>query len=111
MGAFKEEGEGVCIAPTLDRLVVALCDDYERRERLIREGGLSLRMLSELRYLNMKILEGAEEQAYLDGEVFIGEIGRRIGYANSELDYMSESTYKRRKAEVKRNIAKKLFLI
>lgn len=99
------------IETSLDRLVVALCADYERRARLIREGGLPLRMLSELSYLNMKILEGAEEEAYLDGMTFISEIGARVGYVNSELDFMSEPTYKRRKAEVKRNIAKKLYLI
>lgn len=68
-------------------------------------------MLSELRYLNMKILEGAEEEAALDGEVFISEIGGRIGYVNSALDFMSEATYKRRKSEVKQNIARKLYLI
>ena len=56
------------IEPSLDRLIVALCGDYERRERLIREGGLPLRMLS-------------------------------------------EPTYKRRKADIKRSIAKKLYLI
>ena len=99
------------IESSLDRLVVALCGDYERRERLLREGGLPLRMLSELRYLNMKILDGAEEAAYADGEIFISEIGERIGYVNSRLDFMSEPTYKRRKAEVKRSIARKLYLI
>ena len=99
------------IESSLDRLVVALCADYERRARLIREGGIPLRMLSELSYLNMKILEGAEEEAYCDGMVFISEIGAKVGYVNSELDFMSESTYKRRKAQVKQSIAKKLYLI
>jgi hypothetical protein len=91
--------------------VVALCADYERRERLIREGGLPLRMISELRYLNMKILDGAEEEAFDDGMIFISDIGARVGYVNSNLDFMSEPTYKRRKAAVKRSIAKKLYLI
>lgn len=104
---LKENG----IEPSLDRLISALCEDYSRRERMIREGGLSLRMLSELRYLNIKILEGAEEGAFPDGEIIIGEIGARVGYANSELYYLSESTYKRRKAEAKRCIAKKLYLL
>lgn len=106
----KEESEHG-IATTLDRLVVALCGDYERRERMIREGALPLRMLSELRYLNMKMLEGAEEEASCDGEIFISEIGERIGYINSALDFMSEATYKRRKAQVKRSIARKLYLM
>lgn len=105
-----EKAENGGIAPSLDRLVVALCEDFARRERLIREGGLSLRMLSELRYLNMKILEGAEEEACSDGEIFISEIGGRVGYVNSALDFMSEATYKRRKADIKRNIARKLYL-
>ncbi len=110
----NQQGEQMsrsCIESSLDRLIVALCADYERRARLIREGGIPLRMLSELSYLNMKILEGAEEEACYDGMVFISEIGARVGYVNSELDFMSESTYKRRKAEVKQSIAKKLYLI
>lgn len=112
MGDLQNEREAKKgIESSLDRLVVALCGDFARRERLIREGGLPLRMLSELRYLNMKILEGAEEEACSDGEIFISEIGGRVGYVNSELDFMSEPTYKRRKAEVKRSIAKKLYLI
>ena len=107
----NEEAARDGIERSLDRLVVALCGDYERRERMIREGGLPLRMLSELRYLNMKILDAAEEVACYDGEIFISEIGEKIGYINSRLDFMSEPTYKRRKSEIKRSIAKKLYLI
>ena len=80
------------IESSLDRLIVALCADYERRARLIREGGIPLRMLSELSYLNMKILEGAEEEACYDGMIFISEIGARVGsYSTSHHILLFES--------------------
>ena len=112
MGNFKDEiAMPHGIAPSLDRLITALCDDYKRRERILREGGLPLRHVCELRYLNARIFEGAEECALEDAEIFIEDIGSRIGYINSELNFMSESTYKRRKAEIKKSIAKKLYLM
>jgi hypothetical protein len=111
MGNFKNEACSNGIESSLDKLVVALCDDYRRRERILREGGLPLRHICEMRYLNAKILECAEEAALSDAEIFIDDIGGRIGYVNSELNFMSESTYKRRKAEIKKSIAKRLYLL
>ncbi len=91
--------------------VYALCQDYERRERLIEGRLLSRRTDLEFRYLNFKIKEAAVEVA---GEamapVFIEEIGSKTGYAKSKLYYMSERIYKVQKSEIVLNIAKKLHL-
>ena len=42
---------------------------------------------------------------------FIDDIGARRGYAKSGVDWMSEPTYKTKKANAKLAIAKKLSLI
>ena len=97
---------------SLDNLVTSLCADYARRSELIHKGGLSRRVETELRYLNAKIIDASLEicsDAELDG--FITEIGGSVGYAKSSLYYMSESTYKRKKRDIKENIARKLFLV
>ena len=96
---------------SLDVLITALCLDYPRREKAIRDGLSSRRTLTEYRYFNFKIYEAVkevvgEEFAY----VYIKEIGENIGYANTALDTLSEVAYKQRKKEVKENIAKKLHL-
>ena len=96
---------------TRAELIRALCADYGRRERLIREGGGTPREKCELRYYNYKIYEavaeiGGDERA----ETFISEICSRLGYAHSSLEDMSESTYKRYKALMCENIAHRLFL-
>ncbi len=100
-------GEG-----SLDGLVVALCRDYSRRVSDIESGYIGRRTLIELRYLNIKLLGAAAEIAgERYAEVFVREIGNAVGYAKSELiDRMSETSYKRYKALIKNNIAKKLHL-
>ena len=96
---------------TLDRLIVALCLDFERRCEAIKEKSFARRTLMEYRYLNARIYDAAVEIAGIrDGPIFIKDIGERIGYVNSELVYMSEVSYKRKKCEIKRAIAKKLYL-
>ena len=97
---------------TLDEVVIALCHDYERRRLAIREGGYTRRTLMEYRYLNFRIYEAAAEIAgERDAELFIKEIGECTGYAKSELYHMSETTYKRKKSDIKRGVALKLHLI
>ena len=96
---------------TLDGLVVALCRDYERRRVAIEKGNFGKRTLMEYRYINFKMLDAAAEIVGLhQAESFISEIGERRGYAKCENPYMSEAAYKRCKAEIKRNIAVKLYL-
>ena len=72
---------------TLDTLVSALCADYLRRSELIRSGGLSRRVETELRYLNAKIIDATSEFAHdFEVEGFIEEIGSSVGYAKSRFD-------------------------
>ena len=100
------------ISPSLDLLVVALCADYERRESMIYSHTLPSRVETEYRYLNAKIRCAAEE---LLGEavapIMIKEVGERKGYAKSELEIMSEKSYKTKKRALKIEIAKKLHLL
>ena len=107
---IKMKSEGY--APTLDKLVKALCDDYLRRDKIITEGLASRRTEMEYRYLNFRIDEAAESivgsRYSLD---YIREIGASVGYANSSIPAGSEGTYKRNKQLVKLTIAKELHLI
>ena len=96
---------------TLSGLVVALCLDYRRRQRLIESGELSFRTASELRYLNIKLIAAANEIVGEElSELFIREIGERKGYATSAITDMSEYNYKMKKRQVVDNIIKKLHL-
>lgn len=99
------------VIDSLDNLVVALCADYERREKIIIGRMAERRVDNELRYINFKMFDAAAE---IVGEsraaTFIREIGRGIGYANSAEPYISEGTYKNWKSSVKENIAKRLYL-
>ena len=96
----------------IDRIVVALCADYARRERAIADGSVTRRTEIEYKYLNYKILDAARE-AVGDGEamLLIREIGSGTGYAKSADEYISETTYKLHKAIVKHSIAKALHLV
>ena len=97
---------------TLDNLCVALCADFRRRARAIAERSASRRTVFEYRYLNDRIfftlsLVGERDSAMR----YIEEIGNKIGYANSYfMDEISEVTYKKRKAEIKRRILVALHL-
>ncbi len=96
---------------SLDMLVCALCADFSRREELIRAKSLSARTEAELRYLNYMISEATAEIAdarYIN--TYILEIGKRTGYAHTEITALSEITYKMQKSEIKGGIAKKLHL-
>ena len=96
----------------LERLVSALCADYERREQALSLGTVSRRTALEYKYLNYKIRAAVESAVgERDAERFIRDIGNNTGYAKTELDYYSESVYKRRKAEAKYGIAKCLHLV
>lgn len=97
---------------TVDAIVVAMCLDYERRRHEIEKDTLSHRTLMEYRYLNYRVFDGAAEIVGIDdADIYIYEIGRKIGYAKSTLDDVSEFTYKRKKMEVKVSIARSLHLL
>ena len=97
---------------SVDMIVVGMCQDYERRREILSLGYASRRVELEFKYLNFKINEAVME--IVDERLalpYIKEIGGRIGYAKSEIDCVSESTYKIQKKEIKINIARKLHLI
>ncbi|MBO5906737.1 MAG: hypothetical protein J6Q85_01100 [Clostridia bacterium] len=100
------------ISDTVDMMVVALCADYERRRAAISERSVTHRTEMEYRYLNFKLFSAAEEiVGKARAELMIREIGNRVGYAYSELYDISEVSYKKKKQDVKSNIAKRLHLI
>ena len=96
---------------TLDRLVVAFCRDYFRREEAIRDSKCTKRTRMEYEYVNRRIADATREIVGHEYETYVKEIGYEIGYVNSEADEVCESNYKIRKAEVKISIAKKLHLL
>ena len=96
---------------TLPELIRALCADYERRKIHITERDLPRRVIMEYAYLNSRIFDAAGEICGVTAaERFINEIGDGVGYAYTELEGYSESTYKSYKAEILGNIARKLHL-
>lgn len=93
-------------------VVVALCKDYFRRDEALSNKSVTKRTDTEFRYYNFKIFDAVSE---ISGEkyapVYIKEIGYRIGYAKSKLDFFSESTYKKYKSLIVENIARRLHLV
>ena len=109
MGTWDIDGR---LPATLDAMVVAFCADYGRREELIRNVDTPKRVKVELQYINYKLYDAVADvvERHLI-PIFIDEIGARKGFASSMVEGMGESVYKRAKARVKVNIAKKLYLI
>ena len=96
---------------TLKELIRALCADYERRRACLEKESVSRRVRMEYAFINTKIADAAAEicgEALAD--VFIKEIGDGIGYAGSAVSWLAESTYKKYKSDVMRNVAAKLHL-
>ena len=103
--------DDVNLPESLDALVVALCADYGRMRSAAESGELSYRTTMEYRYYSFKMYDAAAEiVGELMAQTYISEIGARRGYAKSEVEGVSELTYKRRKKSVKINIARKLHL-
>ncbi len=83
-----------------------------RRKRVIEKRCATKRTDTEYRYLNFKIYEAAAEIVGEGlAELYILEIGKKIGYAKTKDESISEVTYKKYKYLTKENIAKKLHLI
>ena len=94
------------------RLCEALCADYDRREALLHDVTVPLRVRVECRYINLRLFAAIRECCADDGEArqFLREIGERCGYAYSSLCY-GETVYKRKKAEIRENILRRLHLL
>lgn len=104
--------DDVLIPPELERIVIALCADYQRRAEIIGSKNAPYNVIMEYRFLNYRIMNAAMEVAgSRDALFFINDIGTDIGYAASDLFVLSEKVYKERKREVKINIAKRLSLL
>ena len=102
---------GMSAQESLDLLIVALCADYQRRKEVIENRSARRRVDTEFRYLNFKIYDATAEIVGEElAELFIYEIGNKVGYANTEVDSMSESTYKIYKKKIKDNLSVKLYL-
>ena len=100
------------LSASADAVVCALCADYARRELLCALPNIGRRMRAELAYYNSKILAAAESVVgEADAMTYINDIGARKGYAYSLVEGVCELTYKRRKREVKCEIARRLYLI
>lgn len=105
-----DEGESM-MPPAIEFVIMALCADYSRRAEVIESKNATYRILMEYRFLNYRMLGAAIEIAGTrDALLFIKDIGSGVGYAASELWSLSETVYKDRKREVKRNIARRLCL-
>ena len=96
-GYLSDKGYG----DTLDYLIVAFCRDYQARESAIEEKSCKKRTLMEYEYINRRLADAATEIVGDDFEIYINEIGNKIGYAYSEIDDISETEYKVLKKEVK----------
>jgi hypothetical protein len=110
MEAWELKAEELC--GTLGDLIVALCADFCRREDVSHRPGLNPRCRMEYEYLNYRIYEGASEvvgERY--ARLYINEIGKKIGFAQSKHTAISERMYKLQKKLVKYNIARKLHLV
>lgn len=96
---------------TLDHLIIAICLGFRTRACAIEEKSFKRRTLMEYEYLNRKLVEAASDIVGNEYEIYINEIGEKIGYAYSQIEDISETKYKENKKEIKLNIAKKLHLI
>ena len=82
-------GKRAVMVDTLDELVVLLCKDFLRRERMLACPEISHRTKVELKYINYKIVEAAREIVGNDYSTYIKEIGRAI----ENLSALSERTW------------------
>lgn len=95
----------------VDDIIIALCADYDRRKCAIRENSVSRRVRMEYLYINTRMFSAASEAVgHSCAEKLIYEIGKKVGYANSELEHLSELSYKAVKQRAKRRIARELYL-
>ena len=96
---------------TLDAVISALCLDYARRREAIENKSVGRRCETEYKYYNYYIFDAAAEiVGERLAEKYIADIGGHIGYAKTEIDCVSEVTYKNYKRMIMDNVAKKLHL-
>ena len=97
---------------SLDRTIVGLCGDYDRRERILARAAAAPEVLAQYERINRGIdravadicEDGIREQIRLD-------IGAGRGARRTPLYFLSEGTYKSRKRDTKWRIAEELKLL
>ena len=96
----------------INRVVVALCGDYERREKEIEKQTSDEKTIEHYRYLNSVIDKALEEECEEGIRKKLREdIGNGVGHRRTQLYYMAVGTYKTRQRNCKYRIAKKLNLV
>ncbi len=96
----------------VNRVVVALCGDYDRRERAIRRREATPEVLSSYTALNRAIDDALAEVCEEGIRVQMrADIGAGRGARRSPLYFLSEGTYKKRKRAAKYRIARILNLL
>ena len=103
--------ESIKLPLDVSRAVTSLCNDYDRREKALRENKLRPELRESYIALNSAIdealTETCEEGIRLPMRRDIG-LGR--GHRMSPIYFVSEKTYKRRKRSAKAEIARRLGL-
>ena len=96
----------------INRVVVALCGDYERRQKEIEKKTADEKTIEQYRFLN-EVIDSALEEECEEGirKKLREDIGNGIGHRRTQLYYMAAGTYKTRKRNCKYRIAKKLNLV
>ncbi len=96
----------------VSRIVVSLCNDYDRRKRELFRARLPAPILHQYAFLNAtidKALSEVCEEGIRDD--MRRDIGLGRGHRMSPIYCLSPKTFKRRKRDTKRRIAELLFLV
>ena len=108
---MKPATENIKLPLDVSRAVCSLCNDYDRREKALRENKLRPELRDSYAALNAAIdealTETCEEGIRLPMRRDIG-LGR--GHRMSPIYFISEKTYKKRKRSAKAEIARRLGL-
>ena len=94
----------------VESIITVLCADYFRRAAVISDRTAPYNVIMEYRFLNYRIMNATlEVVGEKDAAEIIYDIGSKRGYAKSSC-LISERSYKVKKEEVKRKIARRLCL-
>ena len=97
---------------SVNRVVVALCGDYDRRKKEIEKNRIDKETLSHYKELNDLIDEAINEECEKGIQnTMRSDIGNGVGHRRTQLYYMAAGTYKTRKRNSKYKIANKLNLL
>ena len=108
----NKEARAKMLPLQINRVVVALCGDYERRQREIEKQTADEKTIEHYRFLN-QVIDSALEEECEEGirKKLREDIGNGVGHRRTQLYYMAAGTYKTRKRNCKYRIAKKLNLV